>query len=558
MRRPLLAGETLGASLTHLAAVSPGSTAVFPTAGPDGTAENITARDLDDSADGAARALLDGGVVPGDVVGVMVPPSARLFATLFGVWRSGAAASVLPVQAGFGDAEATARRLARIAGVAGMRHLVLDDDHAEIGARLRQVMPELTLVSPHRAGAGDPGRELPPVEPDAVAVVQFTSGSTSAPKGVVLPHRAVIAGLRAIVVSGEFSPDDVFVQWVPVFHDMGLIGLMSHWLNGADVHVFTPTAFLRRPAKLLDYFAEVGGTVITGPNFGYEYILDAVKPEQLATLDLAPWRLAFNGSEPVDAQTVERFATTLAPCGLRDSVMFPVYGMAEATLAISFPKPGTVPRVVTIDRDELAATRRARAVSGESGTGKRVVSVGRAVHGIELRIVGPDGAVVEPSGLGEIQIRGDAVTTGYLGDRDATERLFDGPWLRTGDLGFELDGDLFVAGRLKEMVIVRGQNFFPDDVEAIAREVPGVYRRRCVAFTDTDADGAEHIGVIVEARTADGEQVSTEVARRVSAELDLAQVRVHIVQPRWLTRTTSGKWQRAIASHRLESATREK
>jgi acyl-CoA synthetase (AMP-forming)/AMP-acid ligase II len=521
--------------------------AVFPTA-----RDRITAGDLDGASVRFGHALDGEGVQPGDIVGILVPPASRLLTALFGVWRTGAAVSVLPVHAGFGGDDATARRLARIIDAVGMRHLVLDQHYGAIGHALRALTPTLSIVDPAAALPGSP-RALPAVEPDSLAVVQFTSGSTGTPKGVMLTHRTAMAGLRASVISGEFSPDDVFVQWVPHFHDMGLIGLLSHWLNGADVHAFAPATFLRRPLQVLEYFAQHRGTVITGPNFSYDYLLDATTPEHLATLDLSSWRLAFNGSEPVSAATVDRFTRALAPAGVAESVMYPVYGMAEATLSISYPLVGSTPRVVHVDRDRLGADATVREVSADSPTAKPVVCVGRPVHDLRLRIVSADGGVAGPGRLGEVQIAGPAMTSGYFRLPEETARLFDGEWMRTGDLGFQLGPDLFVAGRSKEMVIVRGQNFFPDDVEALAREVPGVFRGRCVAFSDLDVNGAEHVGVIVEAdgRAATIDQVRDRVLSRVRDELGLAQVRVYVVRPRWLTRTTSGKWQRTLASQRL-------
>ncbi len=545
MRSALLDGETLGESLTRLAKASPDSRATFPTAGDD-----ITAADLDDASAAAAHEFLRAGVRPGDIVGVLVPTAARFFTTIFGLWRAGAAISVLPVQAGFGDVRAVSHRLARIADVAGMKHLVLDSDYADLGRELATVRADLSLVPVPSPSATGTVRTLPAVEPDALAVVQFTSGSTSLPKGVMLPHRTTMAGLRSCVVSGAFSPDDVFVQWVPTFHDMGLIGLQSHWLNGADVHVFAPVSFLRRPGAVLEHFAAHRGTVITGPNFSYDHLLDSVPAEQLAALDLSSWRLAFNGAEPVGAATVRRFTEALAPSGVDPSVMYPVYGMAEATLSISYPEPGATATIRAVDRNELARTGLARAVDESAPAAKPVVSVGRAVHGIDLRIVDEAGAVATDGALGEIQIAGASVTTGYFRDPEATKAAFDNGWLRTGDLGFLLDGELYVTGRRKEMIVVRGQNFFPDDVEKVARAVPGVYRRRCVAFSDNDAEGGERIGVIVEAAD-DPAAVHQEVRRRVAAELDLSQVQVYVVRPRWIPRTTSGKWQRVLAARRV-------
>jgi acyl-CoA synthetase (AMP-forming)/AMP-acid ligase II len=545
MRPALLSGETLGESLALLAKAAPGSRARFPTAG-----DEITAAELELAATAAAREFLRAGVRPGDVVGVLLPTAAAFLTTIYGLWRAGAAVSVLPVQAGFGDVSGTAQRLARITGAAGMRHLVLDPDHADIGAALQELATGLTLVPPPApSGTGD-SRALPTVDPDALAIVQFTSGSTSLPKGVMLPHTTAMAGLRACVVSGAFSPDDVFVQWVPTFHDMGLIGLQSTWLNGAEVHVFAPTTFLRRPRAVLEYFAEHRGTMLTGPNFSYDYLLDSMPAERLAGLDLSAWRKAFNGAEPVSAATVRRFTQTLAQCGVDESVMYPVYGMAEATLSISYPDPTATARIRAVDRNELAGTGTVSEVAEDAPSAKPVVSVGRPVHGIDLRIVRETGAVALDGELGEIQISGPPVTTGYFRNPEATEAAFDNGWLRTGDLGFLLDGEVYVSGRRKEMVVVHGQNFFPDDVENIARSVPGVYRRRCVAFSDTDDEGAERIGVIVET-AADPDAVREEVRKRVAAELDLSRVRVYPVKPRWLPRTTSGKWQRVLAAKRV-------
>lgn len=543
----LLSGNTLGESLANLAELAPRALASFPTAG-----DRITAARLHDAATDRATAFLSAGIEPNELVGVLVPTATTFFTTIFGLWRAGAAVSVLPLRTGFTGEAATARRLATIVRAAGMRHLVLGEDYAPLGATLRELVPELVVVDADTPGSGS-GAALPEVRPEMLAVVQFTSGSTSRPKGVMLAHRTVLAGLRAVVVSSALSPEDVFVQWVPTFHDMGLIGLLSEWLNGADVHAFSPATFLRRPAEVLAYFARHRGTVFTGPDFSYRHLLDGITADQAAALDLSSWRLAFNGAEPVDAGTVARFTEALAPAGVRDSVMYPVYGMAEATLAISFPRPGDAPRLLTVSRTALATTGTVNAVPDDHPDAKTLVSAGRPVHGIALRVKGEDGTVLGDGRLGEIQISGDPVTTGYYREPAATAAAFDGGWLRTGDLGFTEAGHLYVAGRLKEMVVVHGQNFFPGDVEAIAREVPGVYRRRCVAFPDSDQDGAEHVGVIVEAnaKTTDVAALRHEVARRVAAELALSQVRVHVVGPRWLSRTTSGKWQRLLSARRL-------
>jgi acyl-CoA synthetase (AMP-forming)/AMP-acid ligase II len=234
--------------------------------------------------------------------------------------------------------------------------------------------------------------------------------------------------------------------------------------------------------------------------------------------------------------------------------MYPVYGMAEATLSISFPRPGDPPTVVSVDRDELGRSLAARTVAAGSFGAKDVVSVGRAVHGMRIRIVDDQGAEQHEGTLGEIQIQGAAVTSGYYRNPEATEGLFHAGWMRTGDVGFRLRDDMFVTGRRKEMIVVNGQNFFPDDVEHVIRDVPGVYQRRCVAFPDSD-DNEEYVGVIVETRARDEDELAVlkqTIRHLVASEIGLSRLRVHLVDPRWIPRTTSGKWQRARAAQMLK------
>lgn len=546
MRPALLAGDTLNDCFTSHVRTSPDATATFP-----GSEERVSARELGESSLRSAFGLMEHGIGPGSVVGLLIPTDANFLNVFFGIQRAGAACSVLPLPAGFGDESGTARRLARFLETAGSRHLVLASSFESIGKLLKELVPDLVLIDPYVAKAGN-AAALPAVDPESLSVVQFTSGSTSAPKGVEITQSGMAAGLRACVVSGGFSPDDVFMQWVPTFHDMGLVGLFSHLLNGADVHVFSPTAFLRRPAEVLKYFAEHRGTVLTGPNFSYDQILDSAPSELVRELDLSAWRLAFNGAEPVSAATTERFTRHLAPAGLHDTVMYPVYGMAEATLGITFPRPGTPVRTLGVDRDALASRGLAVPVAADARGAKQLVSVGHPVHGIEVRLV-QEGRTCTEGELGEIQIAGPAVTTGYYRNVKATEEAFDGRWFRTGDVGFQQDGHLYVTGRVKDMIIIRGQNYFPEDVEAVVRELPGVYRKRCVAFSDVSPDGREKLCVVVEAdprASVDGD-FAANVRARVESEMDLSDVSVHLVKPRWISRTTSGKWQRALTRRRL-------
>jgi acyl-CoA synthetase (AMP-forming)/AMP-acid ligase II len=323
-------------------------------------------------------------------------------------------------------------------------------------------------------------------------------------------------------------------------------------LNGAECHIFTPRTLLRDPGGLWSYFSEHRGTLMTGPDFSYDHLIGGVSAAQLATLDFSSWRLAYNGAEPVNAQTLHRFTETLAPHGLDPSVMFPVYGMAEATLAVSYPEPGAGPAVLHVDRSQLGPGDTVITVAADAAGSRALVSVGRPVHGIDLRIIDEHGSPTETGCVGEIEIRGEAVTDGYYNDPDATAAAFRNGWLRTGDLGFTHDDHLYVMGRSKEMIIVHGENYFPSDVEEIVRTVPGVFRNRGIAFPGR-RDGYEYMGVIVEtkAHPEQQEDIRTEVRRRIAEDLGLNTVEVHLVEPHWLPRTTSGKWQRLAAAKAL-------
>ena len=521
-----------------LRALAPQASVVYPRTG-----ERLDATGLDTASAQVAHRLVAAGVRPADVVGLLSPTGPQVLAGLLGIMRAGAAASLFPTTGAVPEREA--QRLAPAVDTARMRHLVVHPDCADTAQALKHLRPELTVLDTDTPRGPVPAGPLPPVAPDDLAVVQFTSGSTSAPKGVMLTHATVLAGLRAITASARMNADDVMVTWVPHFHDMGLFGPLAVLAAGGSVYVLSPLEFVRRPGNVLRLLAQTRATLLTGPNFSYQRLAAAATPELAAQLDLSRWRLAFNGAEPVRADTVDTFTTRLAPAHVAPSTMYPVYGMAEATLAITFPPPGTAPRTVHLDRRHLADDRLAVAVPADHPRAKSLVSVGRPVQGMRLRLVDAAGTVCEPGRLGEIQIAGPAVTTGYYGDPAATAEAFDGSWLRTGDLGLQLDGDLFVTGRRKEMIIVNGQNHFPEDAENLAREQPGVHQGRCVAYADTTG---EHLTLAVEITPGgDPATVTGQIHRMLSDHLGLAAVRVHPLRPGRLPRTTSGKWQRGLA-----------
>jgi fatty-acyl-CoA synthase len=361
----------------------------------------------------------------------------------------------------------------------------------------------------------------------------------------------VLAGLEAINTGIDLRPTDSGGFWIPLFHDMGLFGTISGILAGLPMHLWSPADFVKRPDRWLREFLASGATITAMPNFAYDYLVAAMPPEEAAELDMSRWRVSFNGADSISAKSVEAFLDRFAPSGFRPEAMFQVYGMAEATLAVTFPPLGRAPRFDWVDRDVLAESGRVERVSLEMPRARGVASVGRPVVGIDLRIVDPaTGSVTGEDTVGEIQIRGLPVTSGYLSAdaADADPMTHDG-WLPTGDLAYLHDGEVFVTGRIKEMIKHRGASFYPQDVEAVAKAVSGIYKGRCVAVAGFGTEGQEDMLVVAETDLV-GEAASrltADLRHRIQADLGLAQIDVCLVAPSSLPRTSSGKFQRLAA-----------
>ncbi len=544
--------ETVHGVLNAAADAQPGQLVHFP-------AEKLSVsyRELADSARVLAGKLVAGGlgtdgaaaaVRAGEPVGVLGPNGPDFLRSLFAVSAAGAAACPLPLPAGLADVAAYGDRLARIAAVAGMRLVLVSPRLADLVSHLATVLPGVTFapVGPWPGSEPPPATPppLPAVAPDDTAIVQFTSGSTALPKGVQLTHRNVLAGLAAISQGIMLGPGDSGGFWLPLFHDMGLFGVLAGIQAAIPMHIWSPVSFIKQPARWLRQFADSGATITAMPDFGYRTLTSVVSPEEAAGLDLSRWRIAFNGAEPVRWQTVHEFTGRFAASGFRPQAMTCVYGMAEATLAITFPPLGREPVFDWIDRDQLAAAGRAVPAGPGSPRARAVAGVGAPVTGIELRIAGPGSAAAAADGVvGEILIRGASVTSGYLGVAPVGA---PGGWLRTGDLAYARDGEVYITGRVKEMITVRGANYYPQDVEDVARDVPGVFRGHCAAAPAHRADGAEEIVLVAETTLsgAAGGELAAELRRRVASELGLTEVTVRLVRPRAIPRTSSGKVRR--------------
>jgi fatty-acyl-CoA synthase len=444
---------------------------------------------------------------------------------------------------------ATRRRLAR----ADVALFVIDADLAPFVEPQPGDPPMVELDE--LAGLGL-GADLvrPADDLDRLAILQFTSGSTADPKGVALPHRAVGANLDAIAHAATLDPDDdVLVSWLPLYHDMGLVGLLSlSMTTGTDLVLGAPQDFMAAPLRWMEWLSEYGGTATAGPNFSY--VLAARALRRAEDLDLSRLRIALNGAEPVDPDTVEAFVEAAAVHGMRPGAVFPAFGMAEVAIAGTFPEPLTGLRTDTVDLKVLEAERYAAPTEPDAPHARRLARLGRPVQGLEIRVVDPaTGDLLADREAGELEIRGTSVCNGYYGDEEATADLFREGWLRTGDLAYLLEGELVMCGRIKDVIIVGGRNVFPEDIERAVSTVEGVRPGNVIAFGVEGLHGKEAIIVVAETKLDDVSEMHHVINERVREAVGTPAKDIVLVPAGSLPKTSSGKLQRSLCKDRYLS-----
>jgi len=389
----------------------------------------------------------------------------------------------------------------------------------------------------------------PDEDPRRLVILQFTSGSTSDPKGVMLPDHVLRANLDAIAEAAHLDPDDdVLVSWLPLYHDMGLVGLLTLPMStGTPLVLGAPQDFTARPARWMEWISAYGGTATAGPNFSYVLATRALKRGD--QLDLSRLRVALNGAEPIDPDQVEAFVDAGARHGLRPGAVFPAFGMAEVAIAGTFPTPMGGMDTDCVDRRVLETERYAAPVEPGTEGSRRLAVLGTAVPGLEIRIVDPEtGAPLRDREVGELEIRGTSVTTGYYKRPDANADLFHDGWLRTGDLAYLLDGQLVMCGRIKDVIIVGGRNLFPEDVERAVGQLEGVRAGNVIAFGVDGDRGRESLVVVAESRAVDDDLTAVRrlVAERVRDAVGVPARDIVLVAPGTLPKTSSGKLQRSL------------
>jgi len=394
--------------------------------------------------------------------------------------------------------------------------------------------------------------------PDTLAFLQYTSGSTGKPKGVMVSHGNLLHNLEILKLAFGHSDKTVGVNWLPLFHDMGLIGkvLEPLYVGLPCIHM-SPVAFGQKPIRWLQAISRYQGTISGGPSFAYDLCVNKITPEEKATLDLSSWEVAFNGAEPVRSSTLERFSSAFADCGFRKEAFYPCYGMAEATLLVSGGVTRETPVLIEVSGSSLERNLVVTS-NGETGDKREIVSCGRAWLDEKIAIVDPESLTQCPDNqVGEIWVSSSSVAMGYWRKPEQTEETFkayladtgEGPFLRTGDLGFLQDGELFVTGRLKDLIIIRGRNYYPQDIESTVEQSHPSLRENCSAAFSVDVDSDIVLVVVgeVERRYLKGlnvEQVAKSIQKAVSQEHMLNVYGVALLRVGSIPKTSSGKIQR--------------
>jgi len=516
----------------------------------------IRYRDLLASARSVGAGLVAQGLQPRQTVALMLPTGSDYLASFFGVMLAGGIPVPIYPPARLAQIAEHLRRHAHILSNAQAVLLVTVAQAKPVGRMLQAAVPSLAaIVTPSDLAASALTPRYRP-GPTDTAFLQYTSGSTGDPKGVVLTHANLLANIRALGQAAQVTKGDVFVSWLPLYHDMGLIGAWFGSLyHGIPLVLMSPLAFLARPALWLQTLTRHRGTMSAAPNFAYELCVRHVDDATLAQLDLSAWRLAFNGAEPVSPATLASFAARFAPCGLRNEALAPVYGLAESAVGLALPPPGRGPRIDILAPDPFA--RAGKAVPVKDGTGLAIPSCGRPLPGHEIRIVDEAGVELPERSIGRLEFRGPSATSGYYRNPEANAKLFRNGWLDSGDNAYMAEGEVFITGRIKDLIKRGGRNLYPYDLEQAVGNLPGI-RKGCVAvFANEDpVGGAERLVIIAETREQDE---ATLVALRHAINeraIDIVGTPaddVVLVAPHSVPKTSSGKIRRLACKQAYRS-----
>jgi fatty-acyl-CoA synthase len=514
---------------------------------------------------GALQAL---GLRKGDRVALILPTNDDFILCFLGAIRAGIVPVPIYPPMALGQLQTYLDNTRHIVAKSGARTLVTTSKIKRLLGTVQASCPALEQVV-----AVEGIREsLEPLKPekvtlDDIAFLQFTSGSTSRPKGVTLTHGNLAANIKCIMQDGlQIGPDDVGISWLPLYHDMGLIGfVLAPLFHRVPIVYLPPLLFLKRPVSWFQAFTRHKGSIAYGPNFAYALCVKRIREADLEGIDLSRWRVAGCGAEPIRPETLEAFVKSFGKVGFKKEALYASYGMAESSLGIAFSELGEGMKTLSVDGPELWATGDVKVVPEEDENSVRLVSCGREFPDHTIRVFDADDAMSETPfperKVGELRLRGPSVMRGYWEDAERTREAFAGPFLRTGDLGFIDDGHVFICGRSKEVVIVNGRNYYPQDMEWEAAKVEGVRKGNVVAFGARDPSGQERdrerVVVAFEVqdapRLAHASALGVAVRKAVQEGMGLTLDDVVALPPGALPKTSSGKLQRAKTRELYES-----
>jgi 1-acyl-sn-glycerol-3-phosphate acyltransferase len=517
----------------------------------DGDRESapLTYAELFAKARRIAAGLAARGLEPGARIGLMLPTGVDYFASFIGILMTGGVPAPIYPPWRMLRIEEHLRRQARILAAAGVTGLITFEAARSFARLLQAHVPSLNYVATAQETEADPAALLQiPVKPQDLALLQFTSGSTGDPKGVMLTHANILSNIRALAHAIQVTPADVYVSWLPLYHDMGLIGAWLACLDQAvPFVVMSPLSFMARPERWLWTVHRNRATITAAPNFAYELCL-SIPESRLEGLDLSSLRVAGCGSEPISARTILDFTKKFAPYGFRGEALLPVYGLAESAAALTASQIGRAPRIDLVQRRALSLNGEARPAPPDAPDAQSFVSCGVPLIGHEVRILGADGREAPERREGRLQFRGPSATQGYFNAPEKTAELIQGDWLESGDLAYASEGEIFITGRTKDIVKRAGRNIHPGDVEAALCGLAGVAANGAVLFSAPDpARGTERLVIVLETTVEEehGRERLIQAAQELAADhLESAVDDIVLMAPGSIPRTESGKVRR--------------
>ena len=511
-------------------------------------------RELREDALAMANRLIAAGIRPADRVALIAETGAEFAALFFGAVYAGAWPVPLPLPTSFGGRESYIEQLRVQLASCEPAMLVHPPELAQMAAEAARLARTASIDWEEFAAREAPPAPLPAASGDAVAYLQYSSGSTRFPHGVAITHRGLLNNLAAHSHGMSIDGSDRCISWLPWYHDMGLVGcFLSPIANQVSTDYLKTEDFARRPLAWLDLISRHDGTTLSySPTFGYDICARRMSSQTRASdrFDLSRWRVAGNGADMIRPDVMQSFVDAFAGCGFRASAFLPSYGLAEATLAVSLMPPGEGIRVELVEETQLSGD-----VSRDATTGKRpqryraIVNCGKPVRDMTIEIREEDGTPLPDGAIGKVWCSGPSVMVGYYRDQAATDACMADGWLDTGDMGYMSGGYIYIVGRAKDMIIVNGRNHWPQDIEWAVEQLPGFKQGDIAAFAITTPGGEETPAVLVQCRSSDeGERIRLreEIRDRVRSVTGMNCV-IELIPPRTLPRTSSGKLSRAKA-----------